>query len=152
MAIRVFLCLWSEEQNGDLLYIKDPIDEALNNTSLSAPVVAMNYFARLSLAKRPDRQYMIKVMRGNLTADEWTSIGGIAGVRAVPPFRFDKQTSSIASSTKTKIYQALDNLGIPRTTFDSSATMGGFLRNMLHELDDQQSGFGAMELAADEWA
>lgn len=152
MAIRVFLCTWTEQQDGEVLYIKDPIDEALNDTSLSAPVVSLNYFGRLSLARRPDKSYLLKIMRGNLTEAEWSNIGQIPGVRAVPPFRFDKSTSTIGGATKAKIYQGLDALGIPRSTFDSASTMGGFLRNMLREIDDQQAGFGDIELSADEWA
>ena len=152
MAIRVFINRWVEEPQGDLLYIKDPIDTYLNDISLSAPVVSRNYYARISLNKRPDRVYLVKVMRGNLTQAEWDSLGALSDVRAVPAFRFDKLTSTINTATKNKIYQALDALGIPRTTFDSSATFGGFLRNVLAEMDGGDTDFGTAELAPEEWA
>jgi len=152
MAIRVFVNRWTEQEDGGILYIKDPIDDYLADISLSEPVVGINYYARISLNKRPDRVYLIKVMRGNLTETEWTELGNLTGVRAIPPFRFDKLTSTINTSTKNKIYQALDALGIPRTTFDSAATMGGFLRNMLTELGGDSTGYGSYELEPAEWA
>jgi hypothetical protein len=152
MAIRVFINRWAEQQDGDTLYIKDPIDDYLNDISLSAPVESTNYYARISLNRRPDRVYLIKVMRGDLTQAEWDSLGALTGVRAVPAFRFDKLTSTVNTSTKNKIYQVLDALGIPRTTFDSSATFGGFLRNVLKELDETQESFGTIETLPEEWA
>ena len=152
MAIRVFLNRWVEEPQGDQLYIKDPIDDYLANISLSAPVDSSNFYARIALSKRPDRVYLIKVMRGDLTLAEWDSLGALTGVRAVPAFRVDKLTSTVNTSTKNKIYQVLDQLGIPRTTFDSSATFGGFLRNVLKELDETAEGFGVIETLPEEWA
>lgn len=152
MAIRVFLNKWAESPNGSNIQIKDPIDEYLNSVSLSAPVVSLNHYAKMSLSNRPDRAYNIKVMRGDLTAAEWATLGGLAGVIAVPPGRFDDAISTIKTPVKTKIYSALDGLGIPRSAFDSAATIGGFIRNMLTELGGQQSGFGQWELLPAEWA
>lgn len=152
MAIRVFVNKWIEESSGGLIYIKDPIDDYLADISLSAPVESANYYARIALNKRPDRMYLIKIMRGNLAQAEWDSLGELTGVRAVPAFRFDKLTSTINTSTKNKIYQVLDALGIPRTTFYSSATFGGFLRNVLKELDETADGFGVIETLPEEWA
>jgi hypothetical protein len=152
MAIRVFINRWAEQQDGDTLFINDPIDDYLNNISLSAPVDSHNYYARISLNNRPDRVYLIKVMRGNLTAAEWASFDALTGVRAVPAVRFDRATSTITTTMRNKIYQALDALGIPRTTYTSSATFGGFLRNVLHELDTSAEGFGAIENLPNEWA
>ncbi len=152
MAIRVFINRWAEEQNGELLQINDPIDAYLRNVSLSAPVVSQNYYAMIGLNKRPNRVYLIKIMRGNLTQAEWDNLGTVSNVRAVPAFRFNKQTSTINTPIKNKIYQALDELGIPLTTFDSAATFGGFLRNVLKELDETRTGFGTLETAQEEWA
>ena len=152
MAIRVFLNRWTEQQDGDLLYIKDPIDDYLNDVSLSAPVVSMNCYARIALSKRPDRVYLIKVMRGNLQEAEWTELGNLTGVKAVPPFRFNAPTTNVSTSMRNRIFQALDALGIPRTTFTSAPTIGNFLRNLLTELDGGARDFGSMELEVDEWA
>ena len=151
MAIRVFINQWTEQQDGDLLYIKDPIDDYLNDVSLSAPVVSQNHFARIALNRRPDRLYLIKVMRGNLADAEWATLGNLQGVRMVPPGKFDDPISSIRNPVKNQIYTALDSMGIPRTTFDSAATIGGFLRNLLTELGGDATGFGAWELDAAEW-
>lgn len=152
MAIRVFLNQWTEQASGGLLYIKDPIDDYLADVSLSAPVESVNFHAKIALSKRPDRVYLVKVMRGNLTAAEWTSLAALPGVVMLPPGRFDDPISSFNNPTKNKIYTALDGLGIPRTTLDSAASIGGFLRNVLTELDGSDSGFGAWELNAAEWA
>lgn len=152
MAIRVFINRWAEQQDSGLLYIKDPIDDYLNNVVLSAPVVSMNYHARIALNKRPDRVYLIKVMRGNLTEAEWATLGGLPGAAMVPPGRFDDSIGTINNQIKNKIYAALDSMGIPRTTFDSAATIGGFLRNLLTELGGDAGGFGSWELEAPEWA
>lgn len=152
MAIRVFFNRWAEEASGGLLYIKDPIDEYLANVSLSAPVESINFHARIALNKRPDRVYLVKAMRGNLTTAEWDSLAAVPGVLMVPPGRFDDPVSSLKNPVKTKIYAALDNLGIPRSTFDSAASIGGFLRNVLLELNGADSGFGAWESDPAEWA
>lgn len=152
MAIRVFINQWAEQLAGELLYIKDPIDEHLMNASLSAPVESANFYAKPSLSKRPDRLYLIKVMRGNLAEAEWTALDNLPGVIMVPPGRFDDPTSTIKNPAKAKIYSSLDSMGIPRTTLDSAATIGGFLRNLLTELSGNDTGFGAWELEAAEWA
>lgn len=152
MAIRVFINQWTEQASGGLLYIKDPIDDYLADVSLSAPVVSVNFHAKIALSKRPDRVYLVKAMRGNLTDAEWTTLGGIPGVIAVPPGRFDDPVSSFNNPTKNKIYTALDSMGIPRSTFDSASSIGGFLRNLLTELGGADSGFGTWELNAAEWA
>lgn len=152
MAIRVFINQWTEQESGGLVHISDPIDAYLANVSLSADVESVNYYARISLNKRPDRLYLIKAMRGNLTAAEWAALDDLPGVLMVPPGKFDDPISSIKNAVKTKIYAALDSMGIPRTTFDSAATIGGFLRNMLAELGGADTSFGAYELDAAEWA
>lgn len=152
MAIRVFINRWAEQQDGDTLYISDPIDEYLNNVSLSAPVESQNYYARISLDRRPDRVYLIKVMRGNLAQSEWDSLNALTGVRMVPAFRFDKTIASISATNRQKIGAILNTLGIPSTTLSSAATFGGFLRNVLHELDDSAEGFGAIETQPAEWS
>lgn len=152
MAIRIFINQWTEQQDGGLLYIKDPIDDYLNNVSLSAPVESANYYARLSLNKKPDRAYLIKAMRGNLTEAEWTTLDNLPGVIMVPPGRFDDPISTVKNPVKTKIYTALDGMGIPRTVFDSAATIGGFFRNLLTELGGSSTGFGSWELLPAEWA
>ena len=152
MAIRVFINRWTEQQLEDGLYIKDPIDDYLDTVQLSAPVVGMNYYAKISLNKRPDRNYLIKVMRGNITESEWTSLDNLPGVIMIPPARFDDPISGVKNPVKTKIYAALDSMGIPRSVFDSAATIGGFIRNMLTELGGDASGFGAWELEPADWA
>ena len=152
MAIRVFINRWNERQDGDLLYINDPIDDYLNNISLSAPVVSLNFYARISLNKRPDRVYLIKAMRGNITDAEWTALDNLPDVIMVPPGRFDDPIGTVKTPVKTKIYTALDGMGIPRTVFDSAATIGGFLRNLLTELGGADTSFGAWELYPTEWA
>jgi len=153
MTIRVFINTWTEQALPDGgLYIKDPIDTYLNDISLSAPVVGMNYYARISLNKRPDRVYLIKAMRGNITEAEWTTLDNLPGVIMVPPGKFDDPIGSVKNPVKTKIYTALDSMGIPRTVFDSAATIGGFLRNMLAELGGEDNSFGAWELDPAEWA
>ena len=152
MAIRVFVNRWIEQPNSEGLHIEDPIDNALANVSLSADVRSRNYYAKLGLSRRPDRLYLIKVMQGNLTNAEWASISEIPGVTMVPHGRFDDAISTIKNPVKTKIYRFLDANGIPRTTFDSAPTIGGFLRNMLTELDSTEPGFGDIELMPAEWA
>jgi hypothetical protein len=153
MTIRAFLCQWTETATPDGgLFIDNPIDTALNDVTLSAPVVGVNFYARLSLAKRPDRLYMLKIMRGNLTDAEWTFIDNIGGVQMLPAGSFDRATSTLNNPTKNRIYTALDSMGIARTVFDSAATIGGFLRNLTAELDPSRVGFGPWELLAAEWA
>lgn len=151
MAIRVFLCTWTEEQSGGLVYIHNPIDDYLANISLSAPVEGPNYYGKIALNRRPDKAFCIKVMRGSLTQGEWGTLAALPGVRAVPPGSFDKATSNINNPTKNKIYAVLDALGVSRSVFDSSATVGGFLRNLLLDLNNAEQGFGSWELDAAEW-
>lgn len=152
MAIRVFLCPWSEQQTAEGLEIDNPIDAYLRDKPLSAPAIGINYYARLSQAHRPDKLYMLKAMRGNITAAEWTTLDDLPGVRMVPPGAFNKATSSIGNSVRNQIYQAMDALGVPRSVYDSAATLGGFLRNLLNELDPGVVSFGPWELEPNEWA
>lgn len=153
MAIRVFFCPWSEQQTPEGLYIDNPIDAYLRDRTLSDPqTVGINYYARFSLAHRPDKSYMVKVMRGNLQPAEWTALDDLPSVRMMPPGAFDKTTASLSNQVKNQIYQALDALGVPRTVFDSAATVGGFLRNVLAELDPSAVSFGAWELEPNKWA
>ena len=153
MAIRVFINQWTEQDVGNgSLHIKDPIDDYLNSTSLSAPVVSMNYFAPIALNNRPQRVYLIKVMRGNLATTEWDTLDALPGVIMVPPGRFDDPISTVKTPVRNNIYAALDSLAIPRTTFDSAATIGEFLRNLLTDLGADATGFGEWELEAAEWA
>lgn len=152
MAIRAYLTKWHEVDAGGLIYIRDAIDDHLDAASLSASIDTATYDARRGAGFRPDRLYRVRVLRGNLTQAEWDAIAALPDVRAIPNFRFDKQTNTIGASVKNKIYQALDALGIPRTAFDSSATLGGFLRNVLTELASDERGFGQWELLPDEWA
>lgn len=153
MAIRVFVNRWTESPSGSNIQITDPIDAYLNNVSLSDPAFwAQNFISRTSLNKRPDKLYLIKVASGNLTDAEWATLGGLAGVIAVPPGRFDDPISTVKNPVKTKIYSFLDANGIPRTVFDSAATIGGFLRNMLIEVGSGDTSFGQLELMPAEWA
>lgn len=152
MAIRVFLCQWTEQQTADGLDIDNPIDAYLRDRTLSAQVVGANYYARIALTKRPDKLYMLKAMRGDLTAAEWATLAGLPGVRMVPPGSFDKLTSSFNNPTRNQINTSLDALGVPRTAFTSAATVGGFLRNVLAELDSDNVSFGAWEKLPGEWA
>lgn len=152
MAIRLFLNVWTEEQQGDILYIKDPIDEALANVSLSAPVESTNYYGRISLNHRPDKLYMVKVMRGNLTNAEWDQINAIPGVRMFPPMPFNTPVENIKPSLKTKLLNVFDAMGIPRTVYNSAPTVGNALRNILAEMNSQEESFGDAELAPDDWA
>lgn len=152
MAIRVFACLWTEQQQGSTLYITNPIDDHLTDVSLSAPVVGQNYYARLSQAKRPDKLFMLKVMRGNLQPAEWDTLAALPNTQMVPAGAFDRTINSVPASIRNRVYQMLDALGVPRTVWTSAATVGGFLRNLLIELNSEQSGFGQWELDAAEWA
>ena len=154
MAVRAFLCPWTEQAlPGGGLHIRNPISDYFENVSLSDASAVFNYFyARMSAARRPDKLYMITAIRGNLTSAEWTAIDAIAGVHMMPPGAFDKNVSSLNSPTRNKIYTALDSLGVPRTALDSAATVGGFLRNVLAELDPGNVSFGAWEMLPAEWA
>ena len=155
MAIRVFINVWSEQQDGSTLYIKDPIAEYLNNVSLSDPgAVFVHKHSRISAGNgnRPDKAFCVTVGRGNLTAGEWATLAALPGVRMVPPGSFNKTISSLNNPTKNKIYTALDALAIPRTTLDSAATVGGFLRNVLEFLGGDDRDFGPWESLTAEWA
>lgn len=153
MAIRVFINTWSENQiSQDRLRITDPIDEYLANISLSAPVVSNNYYGKIALNKRPDRSFLLKIMEGNLTDSEWNNLNALANVTMIPPHAFDLPITAVKNNIKNQIYAALDSLGISRTLFDSAATVGGFLRNVLIDLNDDEVGFGAYELTPESWA
>lgn len=152
MAIRVFLCTWTEQLSGGLVYIANPIDDYLANISLSADIEGPTYYGKRALTNRPDKAFCIKVMRGNLLATEWDVLAALPGVRMVPPGAFDKLTSSLNNPARNKIYTVLDALGVPRSVFDSAATIGGFFRNLLIDLNNSETGFGPWELAAAEWA
>lgn len=153
MAIRAFLCRWTESQNGEFVAIENPIDQYLNDVSLSDPsVVGINFYARLSQAKRPNRLYMLKIIRGNLTTQEWNSIGAITGVRMSPAFKFSTPVSAVPTNVRSAIRSALDSVGCPRSVYDSAPTVGAFLRNLTAELNPDRVGFGGWELSDDEWA
>lgn len=152
MAIRLFLTSWTESESGGLVYVNEPITESLGNLSLSAPVEIRSYLARRGANARPDKGHFIVVVRGDLTVAEWDALGTLPGVRMLPAARFDRQLSSISTSTRNKIYTALDALGIPRTTYTSSTTVGGFLRNVQRDLNDEYVGFGVVETLPAEWA
>lgn len=152
MAIRIFFTQWTEQASGGLVYIKEPITEALGNLSLSAPVEITNYIARRAANYRPDKGHFIVVVRGNLTTAEWDMLAGLAGVRMLPAARFDMQLSSVPVKIRNQIYAALDALGISRTTYDSSTTVGGFLRNVQQDLNNTYSGYGEAETLPAEWA
>ncbi len=152
MAIRVFLNVWTEQQNGNLAHIKEPIDAALANVALSAPVESSNYYGRRALNHRPDKLYLVKVMWGNLTAAEWDGINAIQGVKMLPPMPFNTPVSSIPNNLKNKIVSVLDGLGIPNTVYTSASTIGGALRNILAEMNSEDESFGDAELSPDEWA
>lgn len=152
MSIRVFLMPWSETVVSGGIDISNPISDYLANVSLSAPVVSIDFYARRSLNTRPDKAYLVKVMRGNVQAAEWDALDALPGVQMLPPGAFDKTVASLNNPTRNRIYTALDGMGVPRSTLDSAATIGGFLRNVLAELDPANVGFGAWELEAAEWA
>lgn len=153
MKIRVFLCQWTEVVTEGQVSIENPIDTALSDVRLSDPlIIGRNFYARVSQAKRPDKLYMIKVMRGDLADAEWTFIDNIGGVQMVPPTSFDAPVSSFNTPTRNRIYSALDSLGIPRTIFASASSVGGFLRNLTAELDPARVGFDDWELLTTEWA
>jgi len=151
MAIRIFLNVWTEEESGGLVQVKDPIDEALANISLSAPVDMRTFHARRSLANRPDKLFLIKVIKGNLTSAEWTQIDSIPGVRMLPAFRFDMPISEVPTTIKNNIKTKLNALGVPREVFDGAATVGGFFRNVLTWLNDDYLGYGDIEMEPAEW-
>lgn len=109
----------------------------------------MGCYAKANLTTHP---WMVKVIRGNLAQAEWDAISALPGVKAIPPFRYDKPTSTIGASVKTKIYQAMDGLAIPRSVFDNAATMGEFMLRTMQFLDDGRKDFGSWENLIDEWA
>lgn len=152
MAIRIFLTQWTEQPAGDLIYIREPIAEALNDVSLSAPVQITHFRARRAANARPDKGHYIVVVSGNLTAAEWDMLAGLPGVRMLPAARFDTQLASVPVKIRNQIYTALDALGIPRTTYTSATTVGGFLRNVQRDLSEEYSGFGQMEAQPADWA
>jgi hypothetical protein len=153
MAIRIFLNVWTEELLPDGgLYIKDPIDEALSNVSLSSEVVSSNYYGRISNNNRPDKLFLIKIMKGNLANNEWDYINAIPRVKMLPPMPFNTPIASISTTLKNNILKVLDSLGIPRTVYTSSTTIGGALRNILAEMNSEATSFGSIENTPDEWA
>lgn len=152
MAIRIFLTSWTEIESGGLVYVNEPINEALANLSLSAPVEIRSYIARRGANARPDKGHFIVVVHGNLTIPEWDMLAALPGVRMLPAAKFDRQLSSISNVTRNKIYTVLDAHGIPRTAYTSSTTVGGFLRNVQRDLNDEYVGFGSIETLPAEWA
>lgn len=153
MAIRVFINQWTEFPSGGLVHIKDPIDAYLADVSLSAPVVGQNFHANISPGtKRPDRAYLVKVMRGDLAAAEWDMLAGLPDVRMVPPKVLGTLVSALNTPARNAIYAVIDPLGIPRTTLTAAATLGDFLHNVLAELGSGYASFGTWELLDAEWA
>lgn len=155
MAIRVFLNTWTERTEGGTLHIIDPIADYLNNVSLSDPqAVFIHLHSRISAGNgnRPDKAFLVTVGSGNLTSTEWDTLGSLTGVRAVPPAAFDRTIASLNNPTKNNIRNGLTSLGIPTSTLDSAATVGGFLRNVLEYLGGETQDFGSWESLLSEWA
>jgi len=153
MAIRAFLITWSEEQQGNLIQIVEPIDEYLSNISLSAPVNARNFYAKRSQVNgRPDKVFLLKVMDGEITDQEWSTLAALPDVNMIPPNHLDKALSTLSKPLENQIKKLMGDYSIPLDIYNNSPTIGALLRNVLAYVNDSYAGFGDLEERPADWA
>lgn len=150
--IRVFINFWREQDDGSTVSVYDPIDDYLNDISLSGPFVGVNFYGTIAVNKRPDKLFLLKVCRADITDAEWATLANLANVRMLPAYAFDTPTANLKTNESNAITRALEHLQIPVETFTAASTIGGFFRSVCQHIKPEFSDFGEWELAPEEWA
>ena len=157
--IRLFVNNWTVSTNGDQSVISDPIDDFLNNVSLSGPFSSSNYYSAFNVdptpgASRPNKSALVKLCRGDILDAEWNTLAGLAQVKDMPALLLTTPTSTIKGPTQGKVNTALSTLGLPNSMLDAALTWGDFLHDVLIAIGSDDQTFGVYETApyALEWA